>query len=60
VPALLVALTPGRVRPAEASEATSLALGGAQWLGAGEKRVVRNLETSPAEFLIFEFKGSAR
>ena len=60
VPALLVALTPGRVRAAERTEATSLALGGAQWLGAGEKRVVRNLEASPAEFLLFEFKGGAR
>jgi len=60
VPALLVALTPGRVRPAEGAEATSLALGGAQWLGAGERRVVRNLEAGPAEFLLFELKGSAR
>ena len=60
LPALLVALTPGRVRPAEGREATSLALGGAQWLGASEKRVLRNLETSPAEFLLFEFKGGGR
>jgi hypothetical protein len=60
VPALLVALTPARVQPAEGSEATSLALGGAQWLGGGQKRVVRNLETSPAEFLLFELKGGAR
>jgi hypothetical protein len=59
-PGLLVALTPGRVRPAEGAEAASLALGGAQWLGAGEKRVVRNLEAAPAEFLLFEFKGGAR
>jgi hypothetical protein len=60
VPALLVALTPGRVRAAEGTETTSLALGGVQWLGAGEKRAVRNLETAPAEFLLFEFKGGAR
>jgi hypothetical protein len=60
VPALLVALTPGRVRPAEGTEATSLALGHVQWLGAGEKRALRNLENAPAEFLLFEFKGGAR
>jgi hypothetical protein len=59
-PALLVALTPGRVQAADSGEATTLALGGAQWLGGGEKRVVRNKETSPVEFLLFEFKGGAR
>ena len=59
-PALLVALTPARVQAADSGEATTLALGSAQWLEAGEKRVVRNKETSPAEFLLFEFKGGAR
>jgi hypothetical protein len=45
-PALLIALKtePGR----------------SQWLGPGEKRVVRNQETFPAEFLVFEFKGAGR
>jgi hypothetical protein len=45
-PALLVALTgePGH----------------SQWLAPGEKRVVRNKESSPAEFLVFEFKGAGR
>jgi hypothetical protein len=28
-----------------------------QWLAAGEKRVAANKEASPAEFLLFEFKG---
>jgi len=55
-PALLVALTPGHVQ-AEGSDATALALGQSQWLRPGEKRLVRNKEASPAEFLLFEFKG---
>jgi quercetin dioxygenase-like cupin family protein len=55
-PALLVALTPGRVQ-AEGSETYALALGQSRWLGPGEKRLVRNQEASPAEFLLFEFKG---
>jgi hypothetical protein len=53
---LLVALTPGRIQ-AEGSAATALALGQSQWLGPGEKRLMRNNEASPAEFLLFEFKG---
>jgi hypothetical protein len=36
----------------------TLALGSAQWLAAGGKRVVQVKE--PAEFLLFEFKGGAR
>jgi len=55
-PALLIALTPGRVQ-AEGSDATALALGQAQWLGAGQTRRLRNKEGLPAEFLLFEFKG---
>ena len=55
-PALLVALTPGRIQ-AEGGDATALALGQSQWLGPGEKRLVRNKEASPAELLLFEFKG---
>jgi hypothetical protein len=45
-PALLVALTlePGR----------------SQWLGPGEKHIVQNKQASPAEFLLFEFKGAGR
>jgi hypothetical protein len=35
-------------------------LGRSQWLGPRETRVVRNKETFPAEFLIFEFKGPGR
>jgi hypothetical protein len=50
-PALVVALTAGRVQRAQ---------GGAQWLAAGDKRVVQVKETSPAEFLLFEFKGGGR
>ena len=55
-PALLVALTPGRIQ-AEGGDATALTLGQSQWLGPGEKRLMRNKEASPAELLLFEFKG---
>jgi len=55
-PALLVALTPGRIQ-AEGGDATALALGQSQWLGPGEKRLMRNKEASTAELLLFEFKG---
>ncbi len=46
-PALLIALTGEE-------------LGRSQWLGPGDKRVVRNREAFPAEFLVFEFKGAER
>jgi hypothetical protein len=35
-------------------------LGRSQWLGPREKRIVRNREPFPAEFLVFEFKGAGR
>jgi hypothetical protein len=57
MPALVVALTAGRVLRAPGGEPQALALGAAQWLAAGEKRVVQVKETSPAELLLFEFKG---
>ena len=59
-PALVVALTAGRVQRAPGGESQALALGGAQWLAAGGKRFVQVKETSPAEFLLFEFKAGAR
>jgi hypothetical protein len=46
-PALLIALSGAE-------------LGRSQWLGPREKRVVRNKETFPAEFLVFEFRGAGR
>jgi quercetin dioxygenase-like cupin family protein len=59
VPALVVALTAGRVQVGE-SEPQALPRGRSHWLAPGEKRVMRNKETSPAEFLVFEFKGGGR
>ena len=59
-PALLIALKAARVQLAEASEPQLLELGRSQWLGPREKRVVRNREAFPAEFLVFEFKGAGR
>ena len=59
-PALLIALKAARVQLAEAGDLQSLELGRSQWLGPGEKRVVRNKEAFPAEFLVFEFRGGGR
>jgi hypothetical protein len=56
-PALLVALTTAHVQGAEGGAPRSFEVGAVQWLAAGEKRVATNKETSPAEFLLFEFKG---
>ena len=42
---------------AEPALLVTLPRGQSQWLGPGEKRVVRNMEGAPAEFLVFEFKG---
>jgi quercetin dioxygenase-like cupin family protein len=58
-PAVLVALAPARTQ-AEGSDVSALALGEVRWIGPGEKRLLRNKDASPAEFLLFELKGAAR
>ena len=59
-PGLLVALSAARVQGAEGGDPRSLEVGAVQWLAAGDKRVATNKEASPAEFLLFEFKGAPR
>jgi len=59
-PALVVALTAGRVQIGDGSEPQARPRGRTQWLAPGEKHVVRNKETAPAGFLVFEFKGGGR
>ena len=57
-PALLVALTAARAQSAEGGNPQSSEVGTVRWLAAGERRVTTNNEASPAEFLLFEFKGA--